>query len=392
MNASPIVIVGTGLAGYAVARELRRLDEQAKISLFTLDEGHFYSKPMLSNGISAGKDAAKLQGQAVDRMREQLNAQVYAGSAIEAIVPDLHHIVVAGQPMSYAKLVLAIGAEPLRIPLKGTAVDRVVSINTLHDYSALFSLLDRPKRIAILGAGLIGCEFANDLVRAGHSVSLIDPGPSPLSRLLPSPIGVQMGEALSGIGVKVHCGKVCEAVDHADEGVRLQLSDGALEHADVVISAVGLRPRTSLADQAGIDIDKGIVVNRYMETSAADIYALGDCAQVSGTLLPYVMPIMQCAKALARTLCGQRTPVNYAAMPIVVKTPAFPIAISPPMMQDGVWIVESATEGSVKAMYYNAANQPTGFVVGGAQLGEYRKLAESLPPWLEPMSGCHPPQ
>ncbi len=385
MNAPSIVIVGTGLAGYAVARELRRLDEQAEISLFTLDEGHFYSKPMLSNGISAGKDAARLQGQAVDRMREQLNAKVHAGSAIEAIVPSLHHIVVAGRPVLYDKLVLAVGAEPLRIPLKGNAADSVVSINNLDDYSALFARLDGPKHIAILGAGLIGCEFANDLVSAGHTVSLIDPGPCPLSRLLPLPIGAQMGEALAGIGVTMHCGKVCESVNHVDGGLQLELSDGMLQDADVVISAVGLLPRTGLARQAGLAIDKGIVVNRYLETSVADIYALGDCAQVSGTLLPYVMPIMQCARALARTLSGQRTPVNYAAMPIIVKTPAFPVAISPPMMQDGDWEIESATTTDVKATYFNAANEATGFVVGGRQLGEYRKLAEGVPPWLEPM-------
>src|SRR5690606_21892910 len=99
----------------------------------------------------------------------------------------------------------------------------------------------------------------------------------------------------------------------------------------------------------------------------------------------YVMPIMQCAKALARTLSGQRTPVNYAAMPIVVKTPALPIAISPPMVLDGDWVIESATQANIRATYFNAANKPTGFVVGGEHLSEYRKLADRVPPWLAPM-------
>ncbi|MFT0545910.1 FAD-dependent oxidoreductase [Allopusillimonas ginsengisoli] len=387
MNPSPIVIVGTGLAGYAVARELRRLDEQAEIAMFTLDEGHFYSKPMLSNGISAGKDAVQLRAQAVDRMREQLKAQVYAGSAIQAIDPACHQIMVAGQPVSYSKLVLALGAEPLRIPLQGNAADRVVSINTLDDYSALFSKLDGPKRITILGAGLIGCEFANDLARAGHTVSLVDPGPCPLSRLLPLQIGMLMRDALTGIGVKVYCDTVCVAVNDAEGPLQLDLSGGIVEYADIVISAIGLRPRTALAEQAGIAVDRGIIVNRHLETSAADVYALGDCAQVSGTLLPYVMPIMQCAKALALTLSGQRVPVNYAAMPIVVKTPAFPIAISPPMIADGDWVIETMTETSIKATYFNAANEATGFIVGRAHVNEHRKLAQSVPPWLEPMLG-----
>src|SRR5690606_22587883 len=135
-----------------------------------------------------------------------------------------------GQPMPYAKLVLAVGAEPLRLPLKGTAADHVVSINNLEDYGALFAQLDEPKRIAILGAGLIGCEFANDLVSAGHTVSLIDPEPCPVSRLLLLQIGMQMKEALAHIGVNVYCGTFCKAINHADGHLQLELSDGALEH------------------------------------------------------------------------------------------------------------------------------------------------------------------
>jgi rubredoxin-NAD+ reductase len=385
MDAPSILIVGTGIAGYTVARELRRIDRQIPISLYTLDDGHFYSKPMLSNAISAGKDAARLHSQTVEHMREQLNVHVHAGARIEAINPDAHEISLAGHARRYSKLVLAVGANPIRIPLGGNASDSPISINNLADYGDLYTRLRQPRHIVILGAGLIGCEFANDLVRAGHAVTLFDPAPWVLNRLIPADIGMKMGAALEEAGVTLHCNVSCKAINHHKGGFRLQLSNGHAMHADIVMSAVGLRPSIGLARQAALETDRGIKVNRYLETSASDVYALGDCAQVSGLFLPYVMPTMQCARALAATLTGTPTAVSYAAMPVVVKTPSFPIAIAPPIVQDGEWKTETTSNRDIKALYVNAAGQATGFIVGGRLLGEYRKLATTIPAWLEPM-------
>ncbi|MYN13302.1 FAD-dependent oxidoreductase [Pusillimonas sp. TS35] len=385
MSVAPVAIVGTGLAGYTIARELRRLDSQVPISLFTLDEGHFYSKPMLSNGISAGKDAASLLGKVVGNMREQLGVQVHARSVVQSIRPDKHELVVNDAVFSYSKLVLAVGADPVRLSLGGDACDRIVSINNLTDYGQLHAQLNQARRVVILGAGLIGCEFANDLARAGHHITLVEPASWPLNRLLPADIGAQLKAALTSAGVDVRCGASCDSVDSVDTALLVRLSDGCQLQADVVISAVGLRPNVALAQAAGLAVDKGIVADRFLQTSAPDIYALGDCAQVDGALLPYVMPIMQCARALAATLAGNPTAVNYPAMPIVVKTPALPLAIAPPMVNDGQWKTEAVGEGAIRATYLNAKGQPTGFIVGGNMLAEYRKLAPTVPHWLEPL-------
>ena len=110
----------------------------------------------------------------------------------------------------------------------------------------------------------------------------------------------------------------------------MTLSDHRVLSVDAVLSSVGLRPRTGLAERAGIAVKRGIVVDRYLATNAPDVYALGDCAEVEGLVLPFVMPIMHAARALAKTLCGEPTRLTYPAMPIVVKTTAYPVVVAPP--------------------------------------------------------------
>lgn len=382
---APVVIIGTGLAGYTVARELRRLDSSVDIQIFTGDDGGFYSKPMLSNGFSANKTAASLLTQPAVKMAEQLRATIHADQVVDSIDCVNRTVSVNGSRQSYSKLVLALGAEPVRLPLQGSGADEVVSVNNLSDYHALFQRLEGKKKIAILGAGLIGCEFANDLCAAGYEVSLIDPGPSPLGRLLPGEIGTRMAQALSAAGIDLHANTVCQSIERTQEGLQVSLENGVTLCADVVISAVGLRPRAALAASAGIAVNKGIAVDRYLQTDKPDVYALGDCAEVCGLILPYVMPIMQCARALAKTLAGQLTPVNYAAMPVVVKTPLFPLVISAPLSSKGEWQFHQLNDSGSKAIFYGDQNQPTGFVVSGDRVGERRMLEKDLSPWLVPM-------
>ena len=113
------------------------------------------------------------------------------------------------------------------------------------------------------------------------------------------------------------------------EDYEVTLATGQTLVADIVLSAIGLQPNTSLAKAANIQTSRGIVTNTLLETNQADIYAVGDCAEVNGTLLPFVMPIMQQARALAKTLSGQSTAVHYPAMPVAVKTPAAPLTVLP---------------------------------------------------------------
>ena len=267
MDQASVVIIGSGLAGYTVARELRRLDGTVGIQIFTSDDGGFYSKPMLSNGFSAKKTAASLLLQPAVKMAEQLRATIHTDCSVDAIDSGAQTVTVNGKQIRYGKLVLAVGAEPIRVPIKGSGAKDVVSVNNLTDYHHLLQRLSGKKRIAILGAGLIGCEFANDLCSAGYEINLIDPGSSPLGRLLPTEIGIRMSDAFTAAGIKLHTNTVCESIEQTDAGFQVSLQNGAAFAADVVISAIGLRPRSTLAATAGITVNRGIVVDRHLQTN-----------------------------------------------------------------------------------------------------------------------------
>jgi rubredoxin-NAD+ reductase len=377
---TPIVIVGTGLSGYSLVRELRKLDKETPVIMVTADDGVSYSKPMLSTGFTKDKDADGLAQANPEAMAEQLGVEIRPWSTVTGIDTDAHELKLGDQRIRYAKLVLAWGADVIRLSLDGNAQDRVHSINDLMDYRAFRKALAGGKRVAIMGAGLIGCEFANDLRNGGYEVDVIAPDSSLMPSLLPEAAAGAVQAELEKLGVRFHLGTVVERVEHQGSGVELTLGNGEPLQADLVVSAVGLRPRTELARAAGINAGRGIQVNRALETSAPDVYALGDCAEVDGRVLLYVLPLMACARALAKTLAGERTEVSYGTMPVMVKTPCCPTAVCPPPMDaEGEWQVEQ--EGTdVKALFRSPDGDTLGFAVTGRFALEKQTLAKEVPP------------
>lgn len=378
----PVIIIGTGLAGYNLAKEFRKLDTVTPLQLFTADDGSFYSKPMLSNALTNGKTPETLVMATAEQMAEQLQATVQTATTVTMIDPRAQHIIAGGKTISYNKLVLALGAKPVHLPLQGNGASAVMSINNLGDYAHFRKVISNTTRIAIIGPGLIGCEFANDLANAGQNIDVIGPDTAPLSRLLPPEAGVALQDALQGIGIQWHLGVVTEEIMHNDEGLRLHLADGTTVDTDAVLSAVGLHPNLDLATQAGLRTNRGIVVDRTLETSAKDVFALGDCMEVDGLVMPFVMPIMHCTRALAKTLAGQPVTLSYPAMPIVVKTPAHPVVVAlPSSLTAGRWYINKTTDG-VHAEFRDKEDHLLGFALTGTAIAQKQKLAKVLTPLM----------
>ncbi len=379
----PVIILGSGLAGYAVARELRKLDAELPIIMLSEDHAGFYSKPMLSNALTTGKTAQTLLNGDADKMASQLNMTIRPHCRVTVVDTASNTITLEnGEQLLYGQLVLALGADQIRLPLQGTGVEQILSVNDLDDYGSFRDALVDKKQISIIGAGLIGCEFANDLVTAGFQVNVLDIGTQPLGRLLPPAGGAFIQQKLAAAGVFFHLNATTQSVDKVGERMHLTLASGETIESDIVLSSVGLQPRTQLASTAGLQVNRGIVVNQMLQTQSENIYAIGDCAEVEGKVLPFVMPITHAARALAATLSGNSTPVHYPAMPVMVKTPACPTVVSPPDFNvSGEWLVE-ADEDGVKALYQDEAGNLLGYALLGAAVKEKMALTAQLPPIL----------
>ena len=390
----PIVIIGSGMAGYAAAREFRKLNAEQELIMICGDDAANYAKPTLSNAYTGKKAPEQIALGDAAKMAAQLNMQIINHTWVKSVDAAAHQLHLENTEGSaavqdYSKLILAVGANPIRLAIAGDGSDDIHVVNSLNDYKAFRSQIDQStdKRVVILGAGLIGCEFANDLQNTGHSVTVIDLAPQPLGRLLPAHVAEAFKENLEETGIHFVLGTTVEKISKASHGHYLvTLANGQSLKADTVLSAIGLQPNIDLAKAAGMHTSRGILTNAGLETNLPDIYAMGDCAEVNGTLLPYVMPIMQQARALAKTLNGEQTAVHYPAMPVAVKTPAAPLTVLPaPVDADVTWETEE-TEDGMLAKATDSAGTLRGFVLLGAAAGKQRLALTKQVPDLIPAS------
>lgn len=382
MMQKPVVILGSGLAGITVLRELRKLDKTVPVTVVTADDGTFYPKPNLSNALAAGKTATQLVLNSAAQLAAQLNAEFRTATTVQEILPDRHALLTDQGRIEYGKLVLAVGAHPIRVPLAGNAAAEALSVNSLSDYARFREKLDSARHVAIMGAGLIGCEFANDLASQGIKSTVYDLSPQALGRLLPQHSAALFREKLEAVGVTFRFDTTLAGIDKRNGMLHLTDSHGQQTTTDLVLSAIGLKSAVELAQAAGLAVNRGIVVDKYLAASAPDIYALGDCAEVQGLVLPFVLPIMQCARALAKTLAGAATEVVYPAMPVAVKTPACPTVVCPPPAgADGAW-QETVSATGARAVFRNSAGASLGFALLGDAVQEKQALAARMPAWL----------
>lgn len=378
-----IVIIGTGMAGYNLAREIRKSDTEVSLVLVTADGGNAYPKPVLSNALIQGKQPQQIISADAATMAERLNAVIHTHTRVHSVDTANRQLITDQGNIPYDRLVLATGARPIRLPFKGDAADEVLSVNDLEEYRLFREKIEQARRVAIIGPGLIGCEFANDLIVSGRQVEVIGPDPYPISTLLPEAAGKALQAGLAAAGVRWHLGTVVEEINHNDAGYQLRLADGNTVMADVILSAIGLKPDLDLAQTIGLETSRGIVTDRTLQTSQPGIYALGDCLEVAGLNLPFVMPQMNAARALAKTLTGTPTSLSYPAMPVSIKTPAHPIVVSPPARgTEGDWEIEQ-DENGVRALFRSPQGQLLGFTLSGNYADEKGRWTKQVPPVLE---------
>ncbi len=271
-----VVIIGGGAAGNAAAETLRHEGYAGPVTLLSADDAAPYDRPNLSKDFLAGsapEDWIPLRPMAFyaqQKIALRLDARV---RAIEPAAKTVH--VADGGALPYGALLIATGAEAVRLAVPGADLPHVHTLRTLHDSRALIANAATARHCVLIGAGFIGLEVAAALRARGLGVRVVGPETRPLERIIGPVLGDMVRAIHEAHGVIFHLGSTVVAID--PDGVTL--STGERLAADLVAVGIGVRPAIALAEQAGLAIDRGVVVNAFLRTSAADIFAAGDIAR-----------------------------------------------------------------------------------------------------------------
>lgn len=330
-----IVIVGAGRAGWELAEQLRAAGEARPITMVTACSGDRYDKPLLSVACTKGLDARTLVRETGAAAAQRLGARLLAGTHAVRIAPARRVLRTTRGPLPYAELVLAHGAQA-RLPA-GWPPELCWRINDLAAYAGLRAALgdpaQRPRELLIIGAGLIGCELANDLALAGHHVTLLDAAERPLAACATPAQSTALLQAWAELPLRFVGASAIIGIEPADPAAakpgRKLVHTRLVSYAcDEVIAAIGLATPPRLAATAGLAWDGGIEVDEALATSVPHIHALGDCISLHGRPLRYIEPLIAQARVLAQRLTGDEDARLGPLQPVVrVKTTSMALTL-----------------------------------------------------------------
>jgi NADPH-dependent 2,4-dienoyl-CoA reductase/sulfur reductase-like enzyme/nitrite reductase/ring-hydroxylating ferredoxin subunit len=271
-----IVIVGGGAAGFAAAEKLRREQYQGSIVMLSSDDTAPIDRPNLSKDYLAGNAPEDWVPLRPDSFYVENGIDLRLKANVTGIDARSREVALAdGSKVSYDRLLLATGAEPVRLSIPGADQPRVCTLRSLADCRAIIERAKTARRVVVLGASFIGLEVAAALRARELEVHVVAPEKRPMERIL----GLQMGDFVRALhedhGVVFHLEDTASAI----AGKQVKLKSGGTLEADLVVVGIGVRPRVEIAETAGLAVDRGVTVNAYLETSAPEIYAAGDIAR-----------------------------------------------------------------------------------------------------------------
>lgn len=340
-----VVIVGAGLAGWSAAEAIRALDPDLPITIVSACAGDVYNKPELAVAMARGMTVERLRRETGSQAARRLGVRLISDTFATGLSPRSRRLRTTRGTLAYDSLVLAFGARAM--PPAGLDPSLCWRINDLAAWSRLSAALaGRPHRLAIIGAGMVGCELAEDMARAGHAVNLISLTEEPMEGLFPRQAGQRLRRGLQGLGIRFHGATRVESLSAMADGRHLTLSGGTELVVDHVITATGLVTSNRMVKAAGLDFDNGISVEPgTMRASIDGIHALGDCVSINGAPCRFVEPIAAQAAAIAACVTGGDA-AEYRHRPPVIrlKTRSAPIMVEGHIHQAGEWLEVSSTE------------------------------------------------
>ncbi len=310
-----LVVVGNGMAGMACVEQILRHGNQFRITVFG-DETHVnYNRIQLSSVLAGEKEVDEIVLNSLEWYRENA-IDLRLGVRIIGIDPAAHTVTGDdGSVTPYDKLLLATGSSPLIPPIAGTDKDGVFCFRNLNDTQALLERAQPGLKTVVIGGGLLGLEAARGLQLRGADVTVVHLMSTLMERQLDPAGGQYLQEKIEGMGVKVLLAHSTTAILGNGRAEGISFVNGYRMEADLVVIAVGIRPNVQLARDAGLEVNRGIVVNDYMETSDPDIFAVGECVEHNGVVYGLVAPLYEQGKVLAATITGNRGPRYEGSIP-----------------------------------------------------------------------------
>nr|WP_095426382.1 FAD-dependent oxidoreductase [Bradyrhizobium ottawaense]AWL97548.1 NAD(P)/FAD-dependent oxidoreductase [Bradyrhizobium ottawaense] len=302
----PLVIVGNGMAAARLVDELAKTSlGRYAVAVIGEEPRLAYNRVLLSSVLAGETGSHEIELRPADWWRHR-GVTVRYGYRVTEIDTGRRELKIEGEEsMEYSKLVLATGSTPLRLNLPGADLAGVHTFRDTRDVDLLLTLAAAKKRVVVVGGGLLGLEAAYGLAKAGAPVTLLHLMDRLMERQLDGPAADLLKMLVERKGIRILLNASTARI-HGDGHVEaVELADGSRIEADAVIFAAGIKPNVALAKDAGIAVNRGIVVNDLMQTASPDIFALGECAEHRGTCYGLVEPAYEQARVLARHLAGR---------------------------------------------------------------------------------------
>ncbi|MFG6669713.1 NADPH-nitrite reductase [Bacillus subtilis] len=308
MGKKQLVLVGNGMAGVRAIEEILSVaKDEFQITIFGAEPHPNYNRILLSKVLQGDTDIKDITLNDWDWYEEN-NIQLYTNETVIKVDTENKTVITdADRIQPYDELILATGSVPFILPIPGADKKGVTAFRDIKDTDTMLAASKQYKKAAVIGGGLLGLEAARGLLNLGMEVSVIHLAPFLMERQLDATAGRLLQNELEKQGMTFLLEKQTEEIVGDDRVEGLRFKDGTSIEADLVVMAVGIRPNTTLGAESGIPVNRGIIVNDYMQTEIPHIYAVGECAEHRGIAYGLVAPLYEQAKVLAKHICGIET-------------------------------------------------------------------------------------
>ncbi|QAW02887.1 nitrite reductase large subunit [Bacillus subtilis] len=308
MGKKQLVLVGNGMAGVRAIEEILSVaKDEFQITIFGAEPHPNYNRILLSKVLQGDTDIKDITLNDWDWYEEN-NIQLYTNETVIKVDTENKTVITdADRIQPYDELILATGSLPFILPIPGADKKGVTAFRDIKDTDTMLTASKQYKKAAVIGGGLLGLEAARGLLNLGMDVSVIHLAPFLMERQLDATAGRLLQNELEKQGMTFLLEKQTEEIVGDDRVEGLRFKDGTSIEADLVVMAVGIRPNTTLGAESGIPVNRGIIVNDYMQTEIPHIYAVGECAEHRGIAYGLVAPLYEQAKVLAKHICGIET-------------------------------------------------------------------------------------